>query len=749
MNRLQQRILENFLFFIGFGLILISHAMAEPVIDEPVMPSINPYDAASGELYFQNNQGYSASTLMNTDVDINVTGLLAKAIVKQHFINQTIDWQEALYVFPLPENSAVHRMRIRVGERIIEGEIKEKSQARKTYNQAKAQGKRTALVEQKRPNMFTTEIAHIAPGDEVTVEIEYLQQLVLKDNRVQLRFPTTITPRYNPSDTLVSSEVESDNEAPSTIAQGWQRLESSRPPLGPVVLENEVDADANRINLSLKVAPGFEIDGLHSLTHTLKGDFIDNTETGGHYEVSLRAGSAKMNRDFVVEWSPIKTAQTQVALFTERRDGVVYGSMLLTAPKTLEPSEGAKEVANGAEFLPRELIFVVDTSGSMGGAPIANARNVLHRALDGLRPQDKFNVIRFSSTASAFWHRALEVNANNLQRAHRYVDGLQSGGGTEMSQALSMALNTHYSGDRYLRQVVFITDGSVGNEQALFQQIEQSLGDNRLFTVGIGSAPNSYFMRKAAEFGRGSFSYVDDQSQIEAVVGTMLKKIGEPVLRDITIDWGDGGGQAEIYPPRIPDLYAGDPLAFSFRLVDEDASTGDKNNTEMALTIAGIKSGTGIKSHRGEWSKKFRFNSPEVAKSDETIDSAGMGLDKLWARSKIAFLKDEHVRGVSAEESRKQVLAVALRYGLVSDVTSLVAVDKTPVREAADSTLEQSKVPGLLPKGLKKGMARYPSTYTGSLSQILLGLFGLAMGVGYWLCSQGAVVRRYSFGGGR
>lgn len=718
-NKLGSRFWENLLLVLGFWLIMAAQSMAASIehdnLTEPERKvASDPGDATMGELYFRSSQGYVAGTFLHGEVDIVVTGLLVKARVTQTFKNLTLDWQEATYAFPLPENAAVHALRVKTGDRIIEGEIQEKAAARKTYSQAKAEGKRAALVEQQRSNMFTTDVSHIAPGGSVEVEIEYLQQLALKDGIVQLRFPTTMTPRYTPdvrtrvsADTLAALTDKQDDEKASDpesvkavpVIQGWQHLplESISVPQAPVVLPGDVASNSHRLKVTLNISPGFMVDGIHSLTHALHGNFVADDVSGGYYEINLGMTDTLMNRDLVVEWSPSKQNEPQLALYTEQVGGDTYGLLFMTPPN-----------AENVSTLPRELVFVVDTSGSMGGRPIVHARQVLHKALSGLRSDDKFNVVRFSSDASAFASKSLVATPTNLLAAQTYVDRLDANGGTEMSAALDLALPRGYQGE-LLRQVVFITDGSVSNEQALFGQIEQSLGNASLFTVGIGSAPNSYFMRKAAQFGRGTFTQIDDESQIEGLISQMLEKLGAPLLRDIEVIWPEGVN-AEVYPGRLPDLYAGDPLAFTFRL---SGAVG-----EVKLLVKGLRAD----SDQGEspWQR------PLLLSIDNA--SAGKGADKLWARNRIAFLKDEHVRGVDKEKTSKQILATALQYGLVSDVTSLVAVDHTPVREVGDFEQQASKVPSLLPAGMSNNMLKYPGTDAGSLLRIIVGSLGMLLG---------------------
>jgi Ca-activated chloride channel family protein len=358
------------------------------------------------------------------------------------------------------------------------------------------------------------------------------------------------------------------------------------------------------------------------------------------------------------------------------------------------------EVLPGSR-MPRETVFVIDTSGSMEGTSIAGARKALTMALERLNPEDRFNVIEFNSVTRSLYPESRRALPQNVEQASRWVAALQARAGTEMMPALRAALDGAGE-DGPVRQVLFMTDGAVGNEEELFQFIQQHLGRSRLFTVGLGSAPNSHFMTKAAEFGRGTFTYVASPAEVDEKMSALFRKLEAPVLTNVELAFDDA--KAEAWPARIPDLYAGEPLVVVARL----ASAGG------GVAVRGQRLGE-------TWSRRLRF-------SDAAEDT---GLDRLWARRKIAGLMDSFAAlSVSPERDaiRRRVIDVAFAHHLVSDMTSLVAVDVSPT-VARGVVCEARPVPVNLPAGwsYEHVFGEMPQTATPGRLYLVIGLgFGLA-----------------------
>ena len=330
----------------------------------------------------------------------------------------------------------------------------------------------------------------------------------------------------------------------------------------------------------------------------------------------------------------------------------------------MPPSDPDAEVKR----LPRETIFVIDTSGSMDGTSIRQAKEALSLALRRLAPEDSFNLIQFNSDASRLHGSSQPATQENIDRAVRYVRNLDAGGGTEMIKALRYALGQSTESSK-VRQVIFITDGDVGNESALFGYIKKNLGRSRLFTVGIGSAPNSHFMTKAAEYGSGSFTYIGSAGEVQEKMGELFSKLESPVLSQIVIDWK--GQRAEHWPKYIPDLYLGEPVVIAAKL--------PKLGTEVGI-------------------HGYRAGKPFAIDFKLEGGNTHSGIDRLFAKRKIDALNSRLLDGADADAVRAEIVAIGLNHHLVTKHTSLVAVDQTISRPQGES-LTSAAIPTNLPKG--------------------------------------------------
>lgn len=626
------------------GLVLLL-AMPAHAVEMQAMP-MRADEAGQGVLLLRHADGSThAVPTLATDVHIRISGPLARVRVVQTFRNPGNAWQEGIYVFPLPDDAAVDRLHMKVGERVIEGEVRERSAARAAFEQARSSGQRAALVEQERPNIFTTSVANIAPGAEVVVEIEYQHlldyQLEGDSGRYSLRFPMVVGPRYIAGQPLGDATGGTDQVRDAARITP-PVLHPDAGPINPVTLHVELDA-------------GAPLATLRSPYHPVRIDAPD-----AHRRViELASASTPANRDFELEWTLAPSHAPRLALFAEPGTTRDYALLMLMPPQL--PAAKAR--------LPREVVFVIDTSGSMQGTSIVQAREALALALSRLHPADRFNVIEFNSDTNAVFNRALPANRDNIDTATRWVSRLQANGGTEMAPALAMALDGTDDPAR-VRQVIFLTDGAVGNEDALFRLIDQRLGDSRLFTIGIGSAPNSHFMRQAAAAGRGSFTYIGDVSEVGERMSALFAKLESPVLKGIELAWPDGS-DAEAWPRRVPDLYAGEPIVVAVAL----------KKTVGTVRVSG-------------WGQDERWQA-EVALEDAM---PGTGLGTLWARHKIDALTDSLRAGAAEDDVRPAILELALQHHLVSRYTSMVAIDKTPAR-AQGEALHGGAMPTNLPEG--------------------------------------------------
>jgi Ca-activated chloride channel homolog len=635
-----------------------------------------------GSLALRTMDGKAAASapLLSTDVSFRVSGMVARARVMQTFHNASTDWVEGVYVFPLPENAAVDRLQMRIGERLIESEIRERGAARQVYDRARASGQRTALMDQERPNIFTTRVANIGPQELIAVELEYQQSLRYDNGRYSLRFPMVVGPRYIPGNLRVSA----------TEQHGWSHNTDQVPDaarITPPVPRPEA-GPINPVSIRIELDAGVPIAQVSSPHHR-----VDiRTVSPSRREVELADGAVPASKDFELTWAPQGGSAPQLAWFTEHKEGRQYGLLMVLPPAA----------APGAR-LAREVVFVLDTSGSMAGASIRQAKDALELALARLAPGDRFNVIEFNSTAQALFADAQPVNPRNVRRAADWVQSLQARGGTEMASALRLALNGSDGGAR-VRQVVFLTDGAVGNEEALFALIRQRLGDTRLFTIGIGSAPNSHFMSKAAQLGRGTFTYIGRIDEVRAKMGELFAKLESPVLKGLEVHWPQGV-TAESWPARVPDLYAGEPVVIVAAL----------DRLEGEARVSGM-----------------RDSRPWEARVPLALNGGGAGMGSLWARGKVEALIDSIREGAPEAEVRTQVIELATAHRLVTKFTSFVAVDKTPARPS-DAQLKLAALPTNLPEGWEydKVFGELPQGATDSryamLTGVLMLLLALAM----------------------
>ena len=647
-----------------------------------------PMDAQSGTLLLKMKSGLVTATRVNTDVTLKVSGLVARVSVRQEFRNTGPEWVEGVYVFPLPEKAAVDRMRLHIGERFIEGEIREKEQAKKEYERARSEGKKASLVEQQRPNLFTTSIANVAPGERVVVEIEYLEDLRYDDGTFSIRFPLTLTPRYIPGSPL-----------PDRQGSGWS-ADTTRVADASLITPPVVTASRDhKVSLRAHIDAGMPLEIVASRYHP-----VEVTEQQGRYTVSLANDAVPKDHDFELLWRPVVSSAPRAMVFRETISNEPHYLLMVVPP------DGAQAAPLA---VPREVLFVVDTSGSMHGTSLAQAKQALMRALDGLGAGDRFNVIEFNSTTRALYHQSVAADAANLGRARRFVQALEANGGTEMRPALRLALDSAGT-ETHLRQGVFITDGSVGNEDELFAMIEERLGDARLFTVGIGSAPNSWFMRKAAELGRGTFVVISALHEVAEKMDRLFAKLQHPQITNIDVSW-PGGTVWEAYPEIVPDLYLGEPVTVRVR-----AAAPPQPGATVRVSGDSVA---------GAWTSELALD-----RGDEHP-----GVAALWARAKIAALHDEGRRGADPQLIREAVIDAAMQHHLVSKYTSLVAVDKTPVRAAGDP-LAREQVPNLLPYGQDmNAIFGFPATATDAPALLLRGL--LLLFAALLLLGAGAIRR--------
>ncbi|WP_376695313.1 marine proteobacterial sortase target protein [Wenzhouxiangella sp. EGI_FJ10305] len=622
-----------------------------------MMMFLGPVMAAESGMWLDRQEDGSReeAVALSTEVDIQVTGMLATVELRQQFFNQTGGWAEGVYRFPLPDRAAVEQLQIRLGQRLIEGEIREKEAARATYESARDQGQIAGLVERDQGNLFSTRVANIPPGEMVEIRVGFTQPVHFEHGRFRLTFPTTSAPQFRPAGTLEQAVRE--------------RLEAA---VGDALPQRPVQ-------LTVDLRPGLRLGGITSPHHA-----IDIDELGSEWLVTLADGADWSGRDFELVWTPEDTGEAATAAFAESFRGHEHIMLTLVPPQSFE-----------ADDTPREVILVIDTSGSMSNEPIVQARESLHYALASLKPGDRFNVIEFDHQARSLYPQPRAFSDQRQVEAAQWVDDLAAGGGTDMGPPLALALAASPAGG-YLRQVVFITDGMVGNEQALLEGTGFELGESRLFTVGIGHGVNGTFLRRLASAGRGSYTAIAETGRIAERMSQLVLQLESPVIHDIEVDWPQS---VEAYPETIPDLYVGQPLSVIARA---DRLSGD-------VIVRGTSNGQFFE---------------RVLPLEDFRPAPGVA--GQWGRARIEALENRSVPSGEKEWVESEVLDTALDYSLLSSQTSLVAVDRTPER-SREAALRRYRLDTSPAHGRAGSLQAMPATDAGSVPAALRGALALLL----------------------
>ncbi|WP_166420469.1 marine proteobacterial sortase target protein [Pseudoalteromonas sp. Z1A8] len=638
------------------------------------------------ELFDSNGAPAGPAIILKSDANMTLTGLINHVVVTQTYQNENPFAVNARYVFPLPDESAVHAMTMRIGERVIKGQIDKKVEAEKKYEEAKKAGKQAALVRQQRANMFITNVANIGPGEQVVIELEYQEIIDYSSGTFAIRFPTTITPRYH----AISGEVEVNTQHQTHVTPlptGW---------LSPVysiqnITQNSTQTDnvpSSKFSLNIDIDVGLELVDINSKFHNVD---VQNTAFG-QYKIALNETNA-VNRDFVLEFKPLQKEQAQAAFFTQQfENGDRYGLAMLMPPG---------DHFTQTQRLPREMVFVVDTSGSMHGQSMEQAKKALFYALSLLDSDDSFNIIGFDNIVTPMSDKPLIASDFNLRRAERFIYSLEADGGTEIQGALNAVLDGSEF-DGFVRQVVFLTDGSVSNEDALFKNIQSKLGDSRLFTVGIGSAPNSFFMRRAADIGKGSFTFIGSTSEVQPKMQQLFDKLAHPAITNLALS-DESGNSLDFWPSPLPDLYFGEPIMVAIKL-----------NNAKSVVLAGQTA-----------------QGPLSIKLSTQNSSSAQGIAKLWARQKIKSLLLYNEQNTVKDE----VQELALTHQLLSPFTAFIAIEQTHIKEVAKQTAQATNA---VPQGMAM---RLPQTDGQSRLHILLGCI-LLLGFGALKINRGLKLSR-------
>jgi Ca-activated chloride channel homolog len=649
------------------------------------------YRSATGE--------FEPVALAHTDVALDVRGLVASATVTQQYVNSSNAPIEAVYVFPLPHDAAVYDLEIRIGDRVIRSVIREREEAKRVYEAAKSAGQHTALVEEERPNIFTASVANIMPGDRIDVRLQYVDPLTWNDGKVRLTFPMVIGPRYIPGSVAVGHSgtgwaPDTDAVADASRITPHVRIPDSRP--------------GHDLSLAVDLDPGFAFGTVKSISHTIAVKQLAD----GRQHIALADGATIPNKDFILEIEQAASTQPKTALFLSPQRATGETSFLLAAfPPTVAPSEQG----------PVEMLYMIDVSGSMEGTSITQARAALLQALDRLRPNDRFGILAFNHSYYEFSAAPLVASTENVSSARQFVENLQAGGGTEMLPALQhVMLKPQIPG--YLRHIILLTDGDLGNEEQIFAALNSQLGGARLYTVAIGSAPNFFLATKMAQFGRGTFTHIANVAEISEQMGHLLNSIESPVLTDVSLSF-EGVQVADLYPERPPDLFLRQPLLIYGRITQ-----GQKGR--VILTA-----------HAGNQPYQAIFT------VDATSATFHPGITVLWARQRVENLLDEWRQSEETQRDtlRAAIVAHAIRYRLVTRFTSLVAVEQQVVNPSGQSSTVA--VRSELPEGMQMDKV-FGAPATGTADAFFEALAVALMSFSLMLISVLIATRRLTLRGG-
>jgi len=629
-------------------------------------PAQSTVSAATGEtagsLTLIGKKGSVAGScpLRHTEVRGAITGFLARVNVTQTFENTASQKIEAVYSFPLPENAAVDDMTIQVGTRTVRGVIRKREEARAIYEKAKQTGHVAALLDQDRPNIFTQSVANILPGEQITVTISYLQTLEYENGAYQFVFPMVVAPRYIPGDPVGK---QAGGWAPDTD----QVPDASK--ITPQVTPKGTRA-GHDISIQLALDAGVPLLQLNSVSHE-----IDVDRTGASSAtVRLKNLSEIPNKDFVLKYD---VAGEQIAdavlsqgesLSVSKAKGAAggYFTLILQPPAQLPESD----------ITPKELVFVLDTSGSMMGFPIEKGKELINRALDELYPGDTFNIITFSGATRILFPKPVYPTAENIRQARQVLNEQQGYGGTEMMTAIRAALVPSDSQD-HLRVVCFVTDGEVGNDLGIIGEIQKH-PNARVFAYGIGNSVNRFLITSMAQAGRGDSEVVMLNDKADAAAHRLYQRLRAPVLTDVSIDW-NGLPVDDVYPRRPPDLFTGKPLVISGRYTAP---------TDGSIVIHGKRAGD-------DFTREIPVHLNGGASADTTLSS-------FWARRKIDDLMSQDWAGLQAgtvkPDVQREITQLGLSHRLMTQFTSFVAVEERVV--TTNGKPQRVEVPVEMPEGM-------------------------------------------------
>ena len=648
---MKREIFPKSFLLVALGSILLPIIIIFNLPDALAAPQAN---ITSGALTVVDSQGNPKATcpLKHTDVKVEISGFISRVVVTQNFENPFKEKIEAVYTFPLSQNAAVDDMTMIVGERTIRGKIMRRDEARQVYEAAKSNGQVASLLDQERPNIFTQSVANIMPGEQIKITISYVETLQYVKGAYEFVFPMVVGPRYIPGNAI--SSRRGNSFAPNTDrVPDASRITPSGPPPGM--------RSGHDISIDVTLDAGLPIDSVDSRTHLFNLERPDAHSA----HVKLKEGSTIPNKDFILRYD-VAGKTIQDALLTHRSEKGGFFTMILQPPERVT----AEDVA------PKELVFVLDTSGSMEGFPIEKAKETMRLALDSLRPFDTFNLITFAGDTSILFPEPVAATPENLRKAQAFLRSRNGQGGTEMMQAIEAALAP--SDDQsHVRIVCFMTDGYVGNDMEIISEVQKHQ-NARVFAFGIGSSVNRFLLDQMALAGRGEVEYVGLSDDGSAAARRFHERVRNPLLTDVSIDW-NGLPVADVYPQRIPDLFDAKPVIVTGRFTSPGRAT---------IRLKGKMGGN-------EFVREIPVELPETMALHDV-------LAPLWARARVDNLLAQDFAGAQSGNVRADlqdtITQLGLEYRLMTQFTSFVAVEEMIVTDGGQP--RRIDVPVEVPEGV-------------------------------------------------
>lgn len=650
--------------FFLVSLVLLSFAStslkAQTSDEETPDKTLSPYFVVLSD-----NPAVDNLPLKETSANVNIVGVIADVTVKQVYVNSGKNKLEAIYTFPLSTKAAVYAMEMTIGSRVISARIEEKKKAKEQYEQAKKEGKRTSLLEQSRPNVFTMNVANIMVGDTIKVELKYTELLVPENGRYSFVYPTVVGPRYSSKQ---KEEATGDDQFVNT----------------PFTKEGVMPA--YRFGMNISIHAGLPLQDVACRTHKTVITHPDLTTATITLDPSETNGG---NRDLIVEYSLQGDKISSGVMLYEHGDENFF-LMMVQPPKKI-----VKE-----EIPPREYIFIVDVSGSMWGFPLDISKALLRNLLVNLKPTDKFNMVLFSGLSATLAPKSMDATQENVAKAIKLIESQKGGGGTELLAALQTAYAIPRADEDISRSFVIISDGYISAEKEAFDFVRSNSGTTNFFSFGIGSSVNRYLMEGLAFMGSGEAMIITKPELASGQAEKFRKYINTPVLTRIKPRFGSFGAY-DVEPMSPPDMMAERPIIVFGKY---------KGKNSGIVTVSG-------KAGRQPYSQSF-----DLAKVKP--EAANSALRYLWARERIKLLdyisKSDNFNREDTTMST-QIRDLGLKYNLMTNYTSFIAIDEQIVKDSTGQ-LVRVKQPNPLPEGVSNFAVGYePGELEGNSGNMYFG----------------------------